>query len=884
MDGSQTLPFVIVEDAASDSGIVLAWNADRVWRLGAAMTDEAVLSVTVSVDEPPAATGMGRDDKARVRNVLPNVLLVAYEGPWTTGCAVLGQILAGTDQKGSFDRLLTQLQTAHGRATAEMERAPEPDLLLLAQAEWQLDDGISETAESYTAATGRQLELARTALARLRQAWPALDVNRQAAWLDELSNRIDTENKDAADWRGIYLQTRLLKREILLKNPLLDFDAMLLCKRVPPSWSHLVAQYYGWRQRPGGGLFVLEEPGFSLRCRDLIQEQLPPGNYLEPRLSYDARRVAFSYVACGPQGYQPEQLVQNELGADEAYFHLYEINLDDSQVRQLTDGPYDDMMPAYLPDGSIAFCSSRRRAYSRCFGPEYSRRWDSYTVHRMEDDGSNLRALSLNDVSEWFPTVSNSGHLLFARWDYIDRDAVTHQNLWAMRPDGTNPVAVWGNATPKPHCTFQAKPIPGSSKIVFIASAHHSITAGPVCIVDPTVDPNSHDAITRVTPGPFPESESNNIPEYYESPWPLSEDLFLVAYSRDRLRFQGEHPRDPNPDNALGLYLLDTAGNRELIYRDPQISSTNPTPLIPRQVPPLLPDVFEAANSPTGEMVLSDVYQGLGDIPRGTIKRLRIVQIFPKTTPVANQPLIGFAGEENARAILGTVPVEEDGSAYFTVPAHKPILFQAIDDDGFAYQTMRSTTYVQSGERTACIGCHEHRMQAPPGGPPLALGRPPSEIEPGELGGRPFSYVNVVQPILDKQCIRCHGQDTPDGGIDLTGTPHQGFTRSYWSLCGTAQNFAGGGTNPENAAKALVPRFGQRNQVQVTPLGGVYGARGSRLLKILRNGHEDVRLDDRDLRHLAAWIDMNAVFYGAYDADRQAKELAGTAIDMPDLQ
>jgi len=334
----------------------------------------------------------------------------------------------------------------------------------------------------------------------------------------------------------------------------------------------------------------------------------------------------------------------------------------------------------------------------------------------------------------------------------------------------------------------------------------------------------------------------------------------------------------------LGIYLLDTAGNRELIYRDPAISSTNPTPCIARPVPPVLPRTLDSDDQSAGEMVLSDVYEGLGDVPRGTIKQLRIVQIFPKITPVANQPRIGFAGEENARAILGTVPVEADGSAYFTVPAHKPILFQALDADGFAYQTMRSTTYVQPGERTACIGCHEHRMQAPPGAFPMALRRAPSTIDPGPLGGRPFSYRAVVQPILDRYCVRCHGSESPDADLDLTGTPDRGFTRSYWSLCGAPGQFDGGKTNPENAARAWVPRFGQRNQIQVTPPGGMYGSRGSRLLKLLRAGHEGVELDDQSLRHLAAWIDLNAVFYGSYLPDRETQELAGQPIGMPKIQ
>jgi hypothetical protein len=293
-----------------------------------------------------------------------------------------------------------------------------------------------------------------------------------------------------------------------------------------------------------------------------------------------------------------------------------------------------------------------------------------------------------------------------------------------------------------------------------------------------------------------------------------------------------------------------------------------------------------------GEMLLMNVYEGLGTVRRGRIKELRIIQIFPKTTPVANRPPIGLASEENARAILGTVPVEPDGSARFLVPAGKPVLFQALDADGFAYQTMRSVTYVQPGERISCIGCHENRLTAPAGRSATAMRRPPSQIDPGPLGGRPFSYVRVVQPVLDKHCVRCHSGPKPKGpkgpkgavkGIDLTPAPHKGFVRSYWSLCGD-RSFWGAGTNPRNAAEALVPRFGGRNPVQVTPPGGMYGALGSRLIRMLRKGHNDVKLSADDLRRLAAWIDCNAVFYGTHHAEDRARELRGEPVAMPQIQ
>ncbi|NQT85800.1 PD40 domain-containing protein, partial [bacterium] len=359
-------------------------------------------------------------------------------------------------------------------------------------------------------------------------------------------------------------RTRWLRRCAALANPLLGAP-VLFCKRAPTSYSHLVMQYYGWRARPGGGLFVLARPGRSLTCRDILDGRLAKGNALEPRLSYDGQQIVFSYVDC-PDGPLPHGDLRND--RDVGFYHVWTVNVDGTGLRQITRGPYDDVMPTWLPDGGIAFCSTRRGGYARCFGGQFSRRWHVYTLHRVEANGSALKTLSYHDTNEWFPTVSNTGHLLYARWDYIDRDAVTHQNLWATRPDGTNPVAVWGNATPKPHCTFQAQAIPGSRKIIFVASAHHSTAGGPVCLLDPAVHDNSHDAITRITPEiPFPEAESRNIREYYTAPWPLSEDAYLVGYSAQPLAWE---PR-ANPVNALGLYLLDRSGHRELLYRDPEI-------------------------------------------------------------------------------------------------------------------------------------------------------------------------------------------------------------------------------------------------------------------------------------------------------------------------
>jgi len=875
LTSEDSLPLVVIAGGGDRGGTVFAIAGAGPWQFEAMTATDRQIVTKLETGQDGRPTSIA----AAESTPLPRVLHGSYEGSWMVGMAALRRALDSNDKELGLAKLRERLASAG---------CPELDLWAMLQTDWRGQDKLNGTPPSYAAAAAEHLRLAKQLLANLTSKTASPDgvttLGDAGVELDRLAAEAKGLKPDDPRQRSHYLRVRLLKRRIALANPLLKFDKLLFCKRVPTSYSHLVMQYYGWRARPGGGLFVLDRPGRSLDCRDITGGRLAGGNVLEPRLSYDGRRIVFSYVKCNEKAYQPNT-VRNEDGGEAGFYHIWEINVDGTGLRQLTDGPFDDLMPAYLPDGGIVFSSTRRRGYARCFGAQFSPRWDIYTLHRMSSDGKNLRMLSCHDTNEWFPTVGNDGRVYYARWDYIDRDAVTHQNLWSMRPDGTNPVTVWGNATASPHCSFQAKPIPGSGKFVFTASAHHSITAGSVALVDPAVDYDGQQAITRVTPQiPFPEAESRDIRQYYCSPWPLSEKYFLVAYSPHPLVWE---PGANRPD-ALGIYLLDRFGNRELIYRDAEIGSTNPVPLVARPVPPIVPSDLPADAPPTGEMFLSNVYEGLGDVRRGSIKQLRIIHIFPKTTPLANNPPIGLAGEENGRAILGTVPVAPDGSAHFTVPALKPILFQALDKDGFAYQTMRSVTYVQPGERVSCTGCHESRMTAPVSveahARPMAMKRPPTDIDPGRFGGRPFSYVEVVQPVLDKHCVTCHAPGKKEsGGIDLTGKPLRGFSASYWALC-SGPNFHGGGTNPKNAAAALVPRFGQRNQVQVTPPGGIYGARGSRLIKLLRAGHEKVKLTPEELARIALWIDCNAIFYGVNLPADQARQLKGEGIEMPQVQ
>ena len=326
-----------------------------------------------------------------------------------------------------------------------------------------------------------------------------------------------------------YLEARWLQRQVALANPLLDFESILVTKRVPGSFNHMSDQYYGWWSRPGGGIYLLkrfktEQP--ALEC--LTGAFHEPGSFLRPALSYDAKKVLFAWCKHYPQLAAETNKLNKANVPEDAFYHLFEMNIDGSGVRQLTHGKYDDFDGRYLPDGHIVFMSTRRGqfiqagresasktlaqadlpdCYVRCGGgPE--RPVAVYTLHVMERDGTGLCAISPFEMFEWEPSVANDGSILYARWDYIDRDNMPYMSLWTTRPDGTGTRMVYKNFTRIPHCVFEPRSIPNSDKIIFTASGHHSQTMGSLVRLDPGAGTEGADPITRLTPEVcFPEAE-----------------------------------------------------------------------------------------------------------------------------------------------------------------------------------------------------------------------------------------------------------------------------------------------------------------------------------------------------------------------------------------
>ncbi|MEA3368011.1 MAG: hypothetical protein U9R68_07855, partial [Planctomycetota bacterium] len=620
-----------------------------------------------------------------------------------------------------------------------------------------------------------------------------VDVAPHLAALAQVARRLDGIGAEAPaeKQKALYLSARRSVRRLVFANPLLDFDRILFAKRAAPQFPHMSDQYYGWWSRGGGGLYLLEDiKGDGTPTVTCLTDDWPDGTFLRPCLSYDGRRVLFAYAKYYPDVAGVKHKTDKKQIPEDAFYNVYEMNVDGTGLRQLTRGKYDDFDARYLPDGRIMFLSTRRGqaiacgaasaratleatlpdSYVRCGGGDF-RPVAIYTLHVMDSGGGNLRAISPFENFEWTPSVATDGRILYARWDYVDRHNGPYMSLWSTNPDGTNAMAVYGNFTASPQCIFEARAIPGSSRLIFTASAHHSNLGGSLCLLDPDVGVDGAEPIRRLTPEVcFPETEG--WPEtYYANPWPLSEQYYLVAWSTCRLPPHTYVHDGRNPVDALGLYVYDAFGNLEPLYRDPAISCQYPIPVRPRPKPAALAPRVAREDVHEGRFLLQDVYARLDGVERGAVKRLRIVAVPAKVQPQMNRPVLGVTREDPGKCVLGTVPVEEDGSAYFRVPASVSLFFQALDEAGRAVQTMRSITYVQPGQTLGCIGCHEPRDTAPAVGPLLAQRRPASRLRPGPEGTWPLRFDRLVQPVLDKHCVRCHspgGKKEAVARLDLT--------------------------------------------------------------------------------------------------------------------
>jgi hypothetical protein len=775
-------------------------------------------------------------------------------------CAALKNICLTGMLAGFATLAAASLVAQTAQPDAAMRRAVEEDWSRQEQ-RWGRAPG-SEAA--VTAALSRAEKLLQH---RRHQGEVATPKDGEAALRELRQSAAGLESLDAAQRVALYHQARWFTRDLVLQDRRVTGQPLLFMQRnrfICQMLHEYMGYFYDYgKVPPGGGVYALEQPGFSLKTRDVLQGRLSNGNFATLALSADGQTIYFAFAERA--GQKPDYYSN-----DRRSFQLFTVAADGANLRPLTRGVEDDFDPCPLPDGGVAFMSTRRGGFARCNNP-----WEpcaSYTLHRMDADGSNVRILSVHETSEWHPSVMNDGRLVYIRWDYVDRSAANFHGLWLSNPDGTAVSSLFGNYTMRINACYQPRPIPGSEKLLFLAGAHHADVGGSLVMLDPrraTFDPQTGedrlDAAEVLTPEVcFPESDG--WPKsYFHSPWPLSEDCFLVSFSFDPLpgMSSGE-----GKDTRTGLYYFDRFGNLELLYRDPAISSMYPIPLRPRARPPVIASALDERLGDEGEFLVADVQRSFFPMPTNRpVRELRVFQLLSKPPPhAANDPRIGHANAENARLLLGTVPVEADGSAYFRAPAGKPLYFQAVDGSGRAVQSMRSAVYLQPGERRACIGCHEPPGSVAANRPTLATQRAPSKLQPGPEGSQPFSFPLLVQPVLDRHCFRCHDdQDGPGKStLVLDAAPAKTFTRSYQNLKPFLRWY----------------EWGSASISQIATHPGQVGADASPLTAILEDAthRPELRWSDAERRRLYLWLDANVPFYGTYSHAEQLAQRNGESI------
>jgi hypothetical protein len=607
-------------------------------------------------------------------------------------------------------------------------------------------------------------------------------------------------------------------------------------------------------------------------------------------LDYDAGKFVFDW--------KPEQ---------QEGFRIYEKNLNTGELKSLTSRPdnedeliklyrvteeyhhgTDDMHPIYLPDGKICFISTRPQYGILCDAPD---NFSTTVLYRMDSDGSNIEKLTNSSVSESNPSVMNDGRIIYTRWEYLDKGAVSVKCLWAMRPDGTNPVEIYGNTLALPPTLLMGRQIPGQPDLYSCLGTPHCCPqngVGTVLTINTSKDLRTREPIQYITPNTDIRAENGTF-QYirgewvrtdsgplYCDPYPLSDKMFLVAHNPSKYF---------NDKTAWGLYLIDDFGNHILIHRDPEISCWQPIPFKKRKRPPVINSALspQLAEQKLAAVLVANVAHGMEGIDPGEIKYIRVNEQVPRPwrarrywdNDVYDQQhaIITKDTHLGLKVQHGVVPVEEDGSAYFLVPADKNIFFQVLDENFMELQRERTYSNFRPGEFRSCTGCHERQTEASysNGSMPMAFSREPQlpGPQPGEESGlRPIDYMTDVQPIWDKYCISCHSGDSPKGGLDLTGELTTYFCRSYENL--VPERRIRPLKDPDYLGMIIGENHPKEQNVHYQPAKS-FGSHTSRLMKMILDEHQGIKLTREERIRLSTWIDSNAQYYGTYFGRKNLK-------------
>jgi hypothetical protein len=531
-------------------------------------------------------------------------------------------------------------------------------------------------------------------------------------------------------------------------------------------------------------------------------------------------------------------------------YHIYTLSLEKPEAKQLTSKPQvSDIDPIWLQDGHILFSSSREPKYCMC------NRHIMCNLYRMEPDGANIHQIGKSTLFEGHSSVMPDGRILYDRWEYVDRNFGDAQGLWVCNPDGTGHAIYWGNNTTSPGGVIDARTLSKAHLSIAVLAACHDRPWGALGLIDRSKGVDGKEPVIRTWPAEFREQISTKGQNFdsparlkikYEDPFPLDDGHFLCS----RMTGQGEE---------MGIYYLDLHGNEVLVYVEAP-GCFDPMPIRPRKKPAVQPTRRNFSDvKGDGYFYVQNAAIGthMKGVEPGAIKYLRVVESPEKRSwsqgdwggQGAQAAAMNWHSFENKR-ILGIVPVEADGSAYFAAPGNTYLYFQALDKDGMLIQSMRSGIYVQPGETYGCVGCHENRVgDIPPvKQKPKALSRKADPLNGWYGPARLFSFQQEVQPVFNKHCISCHdyGQKAAQK-LTLAGDRDVYFATSYvdlWAL--NMVKCVGGGLAELQEAYS-------------------WGSHLSPLIQVLKKGHHDVKVSAEEMDRLITWVDINAPYYPRYE-------------------
>ncbi|MBQ5623915.1 MAG: hypothetical protein IIU91_08040 [Alistipes sp.] len=577
----------------------------------------------------------------------------------------------------------------------------------------------------------------------------------------------------------------------------------------------------------------------SGKTRTLINTDT--GNLRDPEISFDGKRVIFSM----------------RMNKEDDY-HIYEIGIDGSNLKQLTSAKgVSDIDPLYLPDGGIVFTSTRQPKYCMC------NRHIMGNLFRMESDGANITQIGVSTLFEGHSTMLNDGRILYDRWEYVDRNFGDAQGLWTVNPDGTKHSIYYGNNTASPGAVIDGRQIPGTDLVLCIFSSCHDRPWGSLAIIDRKKGVDGKEPVVKI----YPEEALNLVANgdldtfkwvqsfRYEDPFPMNKEWFLVS----RTLYKYPEWNNQACGYKQGIFLVGMDGSEELLIEgersvfDPHIVESSAKPVT-------LP-MMRNFTSDKGQFYVVNVYEGthMQGIEKGVAKWLRVIESPEKRSWThggwsgqgEQAPALNWHSFEN-KQILGEVPIEEDGSVNFMVPAGKHVYFQLLDKDKKMIQSMRSGVSLMPGEVNGCVGCHEDRISIlmPTPKRPIALTKKPVELEKF-MGMEPFkfSFMEHVQPIMDRRCVKCHDFDKKDRQkVVLAKDMNQFFNAAYINLyVNKVVGLIGGG--PADIQQPYS-----------------WGSHNSRLSQIIEGDHHGVKLTQKEKEWLYAWMDLNGVYYPVYES------------------